>query len=349
MFVFLRGINRAPLKPLYQFYVIISMNSNSFIYIFGCMAISLMIGGCKNNQPSVAEDNITEEPASPSFSADSAYNYVAAQCNFGPRTMNSEAHEKCAEWLVGKFRQFGANVTLQEAPSKLYDGTPISIKNIIAVFNDSCDGRIQISSHWDSRPWADNDNDENYHNTPIDGANDGASGVGILIELARQIQLKNPGIGIELVCWDAEDAGSHGIDATNSWCIGSQYWAANHTVDGFRYVYGILLDMVGGKNTYFRKESASMYYAPTIVDKVWSTAQRLGYGKYFLNEDGGSITDDHIQVNKSGIPCIDIIGSNANGSGFPDTWHTMDDNIKNIDKDVLKAVGQTLMEIIYEN
>ena len=320
----------------------------SILIQLGVVASVIMFCGCKNGQQnSASEQQIAVAQVSPDFCADSAFAYVAAQCGFGPRTMNSEAHDRCADYLVGKFTQFGGKVTIQEATSTLYDGTPVNMKNIIAVFNDSCQGRIQISSHWDSRPWADNDEDEANHNTPIDGANDGASGVGILLEIARQIQMQNPGIGIELVCWDAEDSGDHGSDMTNSWCLGSQYWAEHHSTNGFRYLFGILLDMVGGKDSYFRREAVSEHYAPAYVEKVWQTAQRLGYGKYFLNENGGAITDDHLQVIKSGIPCIDIIGSDESGSGFPSTWHTVGDNISNIDKNVLKAVGQTVLEVIY--
>lgn len=316
-----------------------------FLFLW-TIAIVVLVG-CKNGSDNGNTNNKGNQQVSPEFNADSAFAYVAEQCEFGPRTMNSDAHEKCAEYLVDKFTQFGGKVSVQEAESKLYDSTAITMKNIICVFNDSCPGRIQISSHWDSRPWADNEEDESLHNTPIDGANDGASGVGILLEIARQIQMKNPGIGIELVCWDAEDSGAHGDDMSDSWCLGSQYWAGNHGVEGFKYLFGILLDMVGGKDTYFRKEANSLHYAPAYVDRVWQVAQQLGYGKYFKNESNGSVIDDHLQVIKSGIPCIDIIGSDENGQGFPKTWHTTQDNINNIDKATLKAVGQTVMETIY--
>lgn len=316
-------------------------------YLIGISVLCLGLMGCNNQGTNSATTESQPERVSPEFSGDSAFSYVAVQCDFGPRTMNSEAHERCCEYLVDKFREFGADVSIQEGKSKLFNGTPIDIKNVIAVFNKDCDRRIIISSHWDSRPWADNEDDESLHDTPIDGANDGASGVGILLEIARQIQMKNPGIGVELICWDAEDSGDHGDGNTDSWCLGSQYWAANHSVEGFRYEFGILLDMVGGKDTYFRKETYSNYYAQNLVNKVWGTAQSLGYGKYFINEEGGAVTDDHVQLIKAGISCIDIIGSSKDGTTFPDTWHTLRDNVSNIDKDILGAVGQTVMEIIY--
>ena len=304
---------------------------------------------CKNNN-SPANDYTQ---LSPNFCADSAYSYIDAQCAFGPRTIGSEAHNRCAEYLVNKFTQFGAKTSVQEGTATMYDGTNIKIQNIIAVFNDTCPGRILISSHWDSRPWADNDSNEQLHHTPIDGANDGASGVGVMLELARMIQANNPNIGVEFICWDAEDCGTPqwarqiGTDDSKTWCLGSQYWATNHSVDGFRYLYGILLDMVGGRGSVFYKENLSIHYAPGIVDKVWSLATLLGYGQYFLNQEGGAVTDDHLQVNQSGIPCIDVISSSRDGSTFINTWHTVNDNVQNIDRDVLKAVGQTMAEVIY--
>ncbi len=296
----------------------------------------------------------TEEyqPLAPSLCEDSAYAYVAAQCSFGPRTMNSEAHEACRQYLVEKFKSFGAKVYEQEADLNLYDGTAVKACNIVASFDTANDVRIIISSHWDSRPWADHDPDEANHKTPVDGANDGASGVALMLEMARQIQMRAPSVGIDFICWDAEDCGTpswetKGDESGSTWCLGSQYWAGKHHIEGYRARYGILLDMVGGYNSVFRKEYFSMQNAPAIVDKVWSTGMRLGYSNYFSNEDGNATTDDHLQVNSSGIPCIDIIASNPDGSSFCDTWHTKNDNVNNISRETLKAVGQTVLEVIY--
>jgi Zn-dependent M28 family amino/carboxypeptidase len=164
--------------------------------------------------------------------------------------------------------------------------------------------------------------------------------------------MKNPGIGIDLVCFDAEDSGlpqwaENGMDSEHTWCLGSQHWAQNPHIPRYRARYGILLDMVGGNNTWFRKEGFSMYYAPSVVDKVWSAAQRLGYSNYFVNDEGGYITDDHLPLNRAAIPCINIIGSDVQDGGFCSTWHTVNDNIGNINKQTLKAVGQTVLEVIY--
>lgn len=318
-----------------------------------------MLAACGGGQktPVFTEDYVQQ---SPEFCEDSAYSYVAAQCAFGPRTMNSEAHEQCGTWIAEKFTSFGAEVTDQYADEKLGDGTKIRLRNIIASYNPDATARIMISSHWDSRPWADNEDDESLHQQPIDGANDGASGVGVMLEIARLLQADltqhgdsallnlNPNIGIDLICWDAEDAGLH--DNNDSWCIGSQHWSGNHHKEGYTAKYGILLDMVGGNNTVFNKEGYSVRCAPDIVNRVWSMGHKLGYGKYFVytpNNEIGFVTDDHVPVNRCGIPCIDILGNDADEGSFPTTWHTLSDNIQNINKQTLKAVGQTVLEIIY--
>ena len=311
---------------------------------------SLLLFGCK-------EKNVTEvdmdfvSPAS-AFCEDSAYAYVADQCAFGPRVMNSAAHDSCGEYIAQTFKRFGAVVYDQYADSKLYDGTPIKMRNIIASYNPDAPARILIAGHWDSRQWADNDPDKANHNTPIDGANDGGSSIGVMLELARQLQLANDSnqvkIGVDFICWDAEDSGESANNNPNSWCLGSQYWSGIRHIQGYTARYGINLDMVGGNNTVFYREQYSMKYAPTVVDKVWGAAQRIGYGKFFSYDDeGGYITDDHLQVNQGGIPCIDIIGSDTEDDGFPSTWHTLDDNIKHINKETLKAVGQTMLEVIW--
>jgi len=310
----------------------------------------------------------TYEPQAPAFCEDSAYAYIATQCLFGPRTMNSPAHDSCGNWIARKFAEFGMSICDQYADGTLYDGTLIHMRNIIASFRPEADERIIVSGHWDSRPWADNDDDEANHQTPIDGANDGASSIGVMLEMARQIFLVtasgqagaagpdtlmasvrplSPTLGVDFICWDAEDSGTHGTDSSDTWCLGSQYWAGTRHQQDYRAKYGINLDMVGSARTVFYKEGYSLLYAPVVVDRVWSLAQRLGYGNYFKNEGCGSMIDDHLSVNRGGIPCIDIIGIDAEEDGFPATWHTLDDNLQHIHKPTLKAVGQTMLELIW--
>ncbi|MDE5739801.1 MAG: M28 family peptidase [Bacteroidaceae bacterium] len=310
--------------------------------------VPLLLFGCKEKQ---VTDASYVSPA-PVFCEDSAYQYVVEQCAFGPRVMNSKAHDACGEYIAQTFRRLGAVVYDQYADAKLYDGTPVKMRNIIASYRPEATERILIAGHWDSRQWADNDPDERNHAVPIDGANDGASSIAVMLEIARQLQLQNDSnrvkVGVDLICWDAEDNGESSSANESSWCLGSQYWSGVRHIDGYTARYGINLDMVGGHNTIFYRERYSMAYAPSIIDKVWAAAQRIGYGKFFsYDEEGGYITDDHLQVNRGGIPCIDVIGFDRADGGFPATWHTVNDNIKNINKETLKAVGQTMLEVLW--
>ena len=327
------------------------MNRKLLYRVVVFLGVSIVLSACDGTKkPTPQPEDYTS--VAPVFNPDSAYSYVEHQCDFGPRVMGSEAHERCGAWLSEKFRSLGAIVVEQHATFTLYDGSRYSGMNIIASYQPDASDRIIVCSHWDSRPWADHDPDEALHHTPIDGANDGASGVAVLIELARLMQQQAPQVGVDLICFDAEDCGTpqwakdDGSDE-HTWCLGSQYWAGKHHVEGYTANCGILLDMVGGKGTVFRKESFSMRYAPQLTDKVWSMAHKLGCGQYFSYEEGGWVTDDHLPVNRAGIPCIDIIGCDKELGGFSQTWHTQYDNVQNIDRNVLAAVGRTVAEMIY--
>ena len=321
-------------------------------YLF-FLSVTLLLGACNGcGEKKVGQEQTDYVSTAPTFNVDSAFEFIRQQCEFGPRVMNSAAHDSCGNWIVEKFKSYGATVYEQTADLKLYDGTNIKNRNIIAAFNPDKTERIIIASHWDSRPWADHDSDSSKHKTPIDGANDGASGVGVMLELARIFTTTPPSMGVDLICFDAEDAGTPTWDSSaeeteNSWCLGSQYWAGKHHVDGYGANYGILLDMVGGPNSVFYKEGYSVRMASSVVDRVWAAGQRLGFGSYFRNEMTGYVTDDHLQICHSGIPCADVIASDKDNGGFCRTWHTVSDNINNIDRNTLKAVGQTITEVIF--
>lgn len=311
--------------------------------------------GKKSQKKSVQNKLKTEETIQvPVFNGDSAYAFVAAQTAFGPRVPNTEAHKKGGEYLVNKLAKFVDTVFVQEFKSRAFDGTVLFGKNIIGSFNMEKKKRIFLSAHWDSRPFADHDPDEANHHTAIDGANDGASGVGVLIELARIMQAQKPEIGVDIILFDLEDYGTpefapRKYNSEETWALGSQYWSLNpHHMD-YTAQYGILLDMVGAKNAVFRMESFSMMYAPHIVKKVWKIAANTGYGDYFLLESGSQVLDDHYFINRdANIPTIDIIQHDSNSSsGFYEHWHTVKDNIENIDKETLKAVGQVVTEVVY--
>ena len=320
-------------------------------YIFlSFLIVATLFSSCKSNKQ--VEEVLN--PVGPAFMADSAMAYCQAQCDFGPRTMNSKAHDLCEEWIVNKFKGFGLEVETQKADLTGWDGTKLHSTNIIAHFNPQAERRILICAHWDSRPWADNDPDSTNWHKPVLAANDGASGVGVMLEVARLLQNDTTlAIGVDLVCFDAEDYGTpqwaeKNEDSENTWALGAQYWAKN-LPENYKPQFGILLDMVGGQGAKIYQEQNSIRYAASIVDKVWSAARHAGFSSVFANEVGGGVTDDHIPVNEAGIPTVDIIPfyPDCRQSSFGPTWHTINDDMEHLDANTLKAVGQTLIQVIY--
>ena len=317
-----------------------------------CMAVTFVSCGLRKQ---TSDQTITMQPSGPTFMADSAYQFCQQQCDFGPRTMNSEAHERCAQWIISKFAQYGMAVTIQQTTLKGYDGTPLKSTNIIASYLPEQNDRLLLCAHWDGRPWADNDPDEANHKTPVLAANDGASGVAVMLEIARLLSSDTLKLGVDFVCFDAEDWGvpqwSDVADTGDSWALGAQYWAANcPRQQAKKYRFGILLDMVGGQGAQFYKEGMSVQYASNVVDKVWSAAQVVGFGSMFPAQTGSRITDDHIPVNTvAKIPCIDIIPyyPDCQQSSFGPTWHTVSDDMEHIDRNTLQAVGQTVIQVLF--
>lgn len=285
--------------------------------------------------------------SAPDFSADSCMKFLKAQVDFGPRVPGTVPHRNTCEYLKGVLSSFTADVTVQQESTVTAKGEKIPVYNIFARFGQQ-KSRILLLAHWDTRPWADQDPLPAAHTKPIDGANDGASGVAVLLELARLMSEKSPeNVGVDILLVDAEDSGVEGDD--ESWCLGTKIWVKNSPYSGGEMPeFAILLDMVGGRDAVFHREYFSDYYARNIVDKVWSMAMSSGYSSRFVNETGGAITDDHIVLNKNGIRTIDIIENNNSQTGsFNPTWHTLDDNIRNIDPATLKAVGQVVANCIY--
>lgn len=327
----------------------------NFLYL-PFLWLTVACGGSTTSQKSAsAEIKVKEPVVVPTFNADSAYQYVAAQMAFGNRIPNTESHRKTAEWLASELRRHGAEVIVQNAPVKAFDGTILQAQNIIGQFNPDQKERILLLAHWDSRPFADYDPNPANHKKPVPGANDGASGVGVLLEIARLLGQQNPTKGVDILFTDAEDYGAPEWAAKtgndNTWALGTQYWASRPHKAAYRPKYAILLDMVGAKNATFLKEGFSNHYAPSVVDKVWQTARELGYGKYFIEESGGYINDDHYYVNTMArIPAIDIIHLDpTTETGFYPYWHTVDDTLDKIDPATLNAVGSTVTYILYND
>lgn len=287
------------------------------------------------------------------FNGDSALAFARAQCEFGPRTPNSPALEKCGDYIVAQFKAAGLTVTEQRTKVTGWDGKQLGCRNIIAAFHPERKDRVVLAAHYDSRPWAEKDADSTRHRTPVMAADDGASGVAVLLEVARHLQKLNPQIGVDLVCFDAEDYGApywapeNKRDDESTFCLGSQYWSKNIAAD-YKPRYGILLDMVGGTDNRFYFEGFSLRYAQPVVTKVWDAARLAEAGDYFVQESGGFITDDHLPMNNiAGIPTIDIIAFNPDG-GFPAHWHTTGDTMDKLSAKTLRAVGQTLLQVLSE-
>ena len=321
------------------------------------LLLLLVSCGAKGSQQTTSTMKLLAEGESPvgndietdavmgNFDADSAYKYLARQVEFGPRVPNTEAHRNTGDWLSRELQRHGAKVIEQHAQLKAFDGTILNARNILGQFNPDSKERLLLLAHWDCRPWADQDPDPQKRTLPVDGANDGASGVAVLLEIARQLSLNPVKKGIDILFVDAEDWGTEGDD--DSWALGTQYFAENPPMAKASPQAAILLDMVGGQNATFCREYFSERSNPRLAEEIWQTAQQLGYGNMFLNQMGSAIMDDHIQLIKAGIPSIDIIEYHPdNQTGFNPRWHTTSDNMEGISKETLGAVGKTLMTFL---
>ena len=322
--------------------------------LLGLLLFLMVFNSCTVEKEKVTEKQIQVNV--PDFNSDSAYFFVEKQVKFGPRIPNSRSHQEVGDYLVSQFIRYGATVVEQEFVAPTFDNQKLNLRNIVASFYPEAPKKILLAAHWDTRPVADKDTQNS--NASFDGANDGASGVGVLLEIGRALSQNNSlSVGVDIILFDGEDWGEHDGDRSNIslpkgldswWCLGSQYWSKNKHKKNYSASYGILLDMVGARRSQFFREGASMTYAPKIVNKVWTMASRIGYSDYFVNQDVAAITDDHIYVNQlAKIPMIDIVHYQAGIGFFGDYHHTQKDNMTIINKETLKAVGATLLHVIY--
>lgn len=319
------------------------------LFIFCLFLIALSTVSCSEKKSkTIVEPPAEKKIKAADFSADSAMIFLEKQVSFGPRIPNTQAHQKCAVWLEKKLKTYCKSVTVQQFTAKAYNGKILNLTNLIASFNPDSSDRVLLLAHWDTRPYADNDPDERNRRKPFDGANDGGSGTAVLLEIARQLSIKNPQTGIDILLVDGEDYGApmdEQSQVEDDWCLGTQYWARFPHTLVYSARFGILLDMVGASDAVFYKEGTSMYFAPDVVQKVWNMASEIGFGQYFYTETSQPITDDHVYVNQiRQIPCIDIIQHDpSTPSGFYKNWHTLNDNMSGISKNTLEAVGKTVL------
>lgn len=321
------------------------MKSKIKLFILTLTSLSFLACKSKEQQPILSEpQEVTKVVERPEFSSDSAFYYIYKQVEFGYRVPGSEAHEQCATWLSNVLKDMGAEVQVQETKLLTAENKTVPCYNIIGSYLPDAKVRILLAAHWDTRPWADQDNE--HVDQPILGANDGASGVGILLEIARQIKKHGTEVGIDIVFFDVEDSGLN--TSADSYCLGSQYWARNPHVPNYYAYKGILLDMVGSEDAVFTMEGTSMMFNPDLVNEVWNIAHQLGHDRFFSYKKTPAIIDDHVYVNKYlKIPMIDIIHNDPTTvSGFGRYWHTHNDNMNIISKTTLQAVGETVLATI---
>ena len=320
------------------------------------IVLSLALLSCQSKSKPIAEVRCT-------FSADSAYSYISQQLAFGSRVPGSAAHQACGDWLYSELLRHGAQVKNQYGTMTNYAGQEQPIRNLVAYFEGSTPQAILLCAHWDCRPWTDEEPNYDDRFYPVPGANDGASGVGVILEILRQLSLLKAQDkfvpSVQVVFFDCEDMGtpSHytGLQRDHTWCLGSQLWAkeykeaiVNGKSSNCKLQYGVLLDMVGDPSATFPREYISTTYASNYVEQLWRTASQLGFGRYFIQQQAYPITDDHYYVNTiAGVPCVDIIDYKVNTqTGFAHWWHTRNDNIHNINHQTLQAVGQTVLTTI---
>ncbi len=295
------------------------------------------------------------EKVNVNFNADSAYYFIEKQVSFGPRVPNTQAHEECFRFLKNKLSQYADTVITQDTTLLRFDQTPMKCHNIIGVFYPEKKQRIILFSHWDTRFYADQEPDSAQKVKPIDGANDGASGTAILLEIARIIARKEPEIGVDIIFFDAEDQGQPldmKIFSPKDWALGAKAWTENPHFKIFpfkpEYLYAIGVDMAGAKNAKFFQEDYSLFYFNYLVKRIWQLAENLGYGNYFVPKYSKPVYHDHVVINKyAGIRAIMILENYRKNPPFGDYWHTHNDNLQIIDKQTLKAVGETLVNVIY--
>ena len=272
------------------------------------------------------------------FDGAAALEYVRKQVAFGPRVPGTPAHRAAGDWLVAEMRARADSVVVQEWTHTTADDRKLPMRNILARFKPAEGKRVLYLAHWDSRPASDKEGDPAKAALAVPGANDGGSGVAILLGVADALKRQPPTVGVDLLFVDGEDWGS--FDTNTDVLIGSRHFAENLPEPGYQPLFGVLWDMVGDENPVFEQEGFSMQRAPEVVQRVWLTAQRMGYGAIFTNRAGMAITDDHVPLQEKGLRVIDVIDLD-----YP--WHHLNgDTADKVSAKTLGIVGAVAMAVV---
>jgi hypothetical protein len=294
--------------------------------------------------------------AKTAFDGDSALAYARAQVAFGPRVPGTDGHRRAGDWIAAQMRARADSVEVQSWKHVTAKGDTLPLRNIIARFKPAMTQRVLYLAHWDTRPTADSDRNLGARQRPIPGANDGASGVGLLIALADAFRKTPPTVGVDLLFVDGEDYGAFEDWADTSKnkdvLIGSQYFA-NRLPPAYKPIFGVLFDMIGDASLQIYQETHSVNAAPEVVARVWQTAKELGYSKYFIPEVKGGVTDDHLPLIRKGLRVIDVIdadycldGGVECGTSERNLHHTMQDTIERISAKSLQIVGDVALTLL---
>ncbi|MBW3628941.1 MAG: M28 family peptidase [Gemmatimonadetes bacterium] len=276
----------------------------------------------------------------PDFPGEEAHRLVARQVAFGPRIPGTPGHQRQLDWMRAWLAERADTLEVQSFTSLTTYGESLNLTNLLARFHPGRPDRILLVAHWDTRPRADQSATPEEREQPVLGANDGASGTAVLLQLAELLARNPPPIGVDLLFVDGEDYGP----STADMFLGARYFAENKPAD-YKPLYGVLIDMIGDQQPRFPIEGYSSQAAPEVVHRVWSVAAELGYGDVFVQENAGSISDDHMPLNEGGIRTIDIIDFEYGpGNRF---WHTPQDVLENTSPDGLEMVGEVLTELIF--
>jgi hypothetical protein len=276
------------------------------------------------------------------FGGTRAFGYIEQQLQFGPRIPGTAGHERTGDWILQHLRATADTVVVQSIAFKTRSGEILHLRNFFARFRPSATERVLLLAHWDTRPHADQSANLGQQRLPVPGANDGASGVAVLLGVAEALKAKPPALGVDLLFTDGEDYGTdwdHWEDSTSDVLIGSRYFAA-HQPAGYQPLFAVLFDMVADKDQQFYYEGNSQSFAPEVVDRVWRTATDLGYGRIFLPGVRNTLTDDHVALQKGGIHAIDVVDFN-----YP-YWHTTDDTIDKVSAASLQVVGDVALALV---